>query len=85
MIGIGTGYVVDGQRFRIRVLIGSRILSKLSRPVLESTQTPNQWLVGALSLMVMWPGCEADYWPQTTAEVKKMWIYTFIPPYTFVA
>jgi hypothetical protein len=30
-------------------------------------------------------GCEADHLPQTSAEVKKMWIYTFTPPYAFMA
>jgi hypothetical protein len=28
---------------------------------------------------VKWPGSEADNSPPTTAEVKKMWIYTFTP------
>jgi hypothetical protein len=27
---------------------------------------------------------EADYSPPTSAEVKKMWIYTSIPPYVFM-
>jgi hypothetical protein len=31
------------------------------------------------------PGREADHSPQTSAEVKKMWIYTPIPTYTFMA
>jgi hypothetical protein len=31
------------------------------------------------------PGREADHSPPTSAEVKKTWIYTFIPPYTFMA
>jgi hypothetical protein len=30
------------------------------------------------------PGREADHSP-TTAEVKKMWIYTSTPPYAFMA
>jgi hypothetical protein len=29
-------------------------------------------------------GCEADHSPPTTAEVKKMWIYTSTPPYAFM-
>jgi hypothetical protein len=28
---------------------------------------------------------EADHSPPTRAEVKKMWIYTSIPPYVFMA
>jgi hypothetical protein len=31
------------------------------------------------------PGREADHSPPTTAEVKKMWIYTSTPPYAFMA
>jgi hypothetical protein len=31
------------------------------------------------------PGREADHSPPTSAEVKKMWIYTSIPPYAFKA
>jgi hypothetical protein len=27
---------------------------------------------------------EADHSPQTSAEVKKMWIYTSTPPYAFM-
>jgi hypothetical protein len=30
-------------------------------------------------------GCEADYSPPTSAEVKKMWIYTSTPIYAFMA
>jgi hypothetical protein len=29
-------------------------------------------------------GREADHSPQTTAEGKKMWIYTSTPPYAFM-
>jgi hypothetical protein len=38
-----------------------------------------------LSPVVKLLGCEADHYPPTTAEVKKMWIYTSIPPYAFMA
>jgi hypothetical protein len=31
------------------------------------------------------PGREADHSPPTSAEVKKMWIYTSTPPYAFIA
>jgi hypothetical protein len=30
-------------------------------------------------------GREADHSPLTSAEVKKMWIYTSTPPYVFMA
>jgi hypothetical protein len=34
---------------------------------------------------VKWPGREADHSPATSAEVKKMWIYTSNSPYAFMA
>jgi hypothetical protein len=37
----------------------------------------------------LWPDVqqerEADHPPQTSAEVKKTWIYTSTPPYVFMA
>jgi hypothetical protein len=48
--------------------------SKLSRPALRSTQPPIQWVPG-----VKRPGREVDHSPPTSAEVKKMWIYTSTP------
>jgi hypothetical protein len=30
-------------------------------------------------------GLEAEHSPPTSAEVKKMWIYTCTPPYVFMA
>jgi hypothetical protein len=38
-----------------------------------------------LFLGVKRPGREADHSPRTSAEVKKMWIYTSTPPYVFMA
>jgi hypothetical protein len=35
---------------------------------------------GDLSPAVQWPGREADQSSPTSAEVKKMWIYTSTPP-----
>jgi hypothetical protein len=32
--------------------------------------------IGAISARVMRPGCEVDHSPPTSAEVKKIWIYT---------
>jgi hypothetical protein len=32
----------------------------------------------------MWPGCEADYSPQTRAEVNNILIHTSTPPYAFM-
>jgi hypothetical protein len=52
---------------------------------LGSTQPLIQWVLGALSPGVKRQGREADNSPPAGAEVKKMWIYTSTPPYTFMA
>jgi hypothetical protein len=44
-----------------------------------------QWVLGALSSEVKLLGTEAGHSPPTSAEVKKMWIYTPTPPYAFMA
>jgi hypothetical protein len=48
-------------------------------------QPPLQWAPGALSPGVKQLGREADYSPPASAEVKKMWIYRYTPPYAFMA
>jgi hypothetical protein len=54
------------------------LFSASSRLTLGSTQ------LGALSPGVKRPGREGDDSPAASAEVKKIWIYTSIPPYTFM-
>jgi hypothetical protein len=79
VVGIATGYGV-------RVPVGSRIFfSTSSRPALGFTQSPIQWVLGALSPGIKRPGREADHSPPDSAEVKKMFNYTFTPPYAFKA
>jgi hypothetical protein len=46
----------------------------------EVHPTPIQWVSG-----VKRPGREADHPSPASAEVKKMWICTFTPPYAFMA
>jgi hypothetical protein len=61
------------------------LFSKSSRPALGFTQPPIQWVPGALSPGVKRPRREADHSPPTSAEVKKMRIYTSTPPHAFMA
>jgi hypothetical protein len=61
------------------------LFSMSSRPALGPTQPPVQWIPGAVSSGVKQPGREADHSPATSARVKKIWIYTSIPPYSFMA
>jgi hypothetical protein len=52
-----------------------------SRPALGPTQSSIQWVRGALSPGVKWPGREADNSRPTSAEVNKIRIYTSTLPY----
>jgi hypothetical protein len=56
------------------------LFSKSSRPVLGPTQAPIQRVPG-----VKRPGREADHLLPTSVEVKNTWIYTYTPPYAFMA
>jgi hypothetical protein len=56
-----------------------------SRPVLGPNQPPIQWVPGSLSPEEKRQGREADHSTPTSAKVKKMSIYTSIPPYAFMA
>jgi hypothetical protein len=59
--------------------------SMSSTPALGPIQPPIQWVQRALSPGVKRTWREADDSPPTSAEVKKSWIYTFTPPYAFMA
>jgi hypothetical protein len=87
VVVIATSYGLDDRGVGVRVPLGSKnfLFSRLSRPALRSTQPPIQWVPGALSLGVKRPGLEVDHSPPTSAEVKKMWIYTSTPTYAFMA
>jgi hypothetical protein len=62
----------------IRVPVRQRIFPSPRRR-LGPTQPPIQWVLEALSPRIKRPGREADHSPPTSAEVKKMWIYTSTP------
>jgi hypothetical protein len=79
--GLATGYGVDERGVGIEVLVESYIyFYTSSRQALRSTQSLIQWVPG-----VMRQGREADHSHPTSAEVKKMWIYTSTPSYAFMA
>jgi hypothetical protein len=44
---------------------------------LGTTQPPIQWVRGALSLGVKWPGREADLSPPSSTEVKE-WVELYL-------
>jgi hypothetical protein len=86
-VSIATGYGLDDLRGQSSSPGGARIFSpsKSSRLALGSSQPPIQSVPGTLSQGVKRQGHETDHSPPTTAEVKKMWIYTSTPPYAFMA
>jgi len=57
----------------------------MSRLALGPTQCSIQWILGAVSPRVKWPGHEADHSPPSCAMVKNTWSYTSTPPYVFMA
>jgi hypothetical protein len=65
VVGIATGYRLDGQGIESR---WERDFPHLSRPCLGPTQPPVQWVPG-LSRGKKRPGYEADPLPPSSAEV----------------
>jgi hypothetical protein len=82
-VGIVTGYWLDGQGVGVLSPCGVKNFhfSMSSRPAVGSTQLTIQWVPGALSPGVKRLGREADHSPPTSAELKKMWVYTSTPPF----
>jgi hypothetical protein len=72
-VDIATGYELDEKRGRSSSpdRFKNFLFSMSSRPVLGSTQPPNQWVPGVLSPGVKRPWREAEHSPPTIAEVKK--------------
>jgi hypothetical protein len=65
--------------------LGIFLFTTASRPALEPTQPPIQWVAGGLSLGVKRPEREADHSPPSSAEVKNAWSYYFHSSNTFMA
>jgi hypothetical protein len=87
VVGIATGYRLDGRGVGVRVPVGLRIFFSPSRP--DRLWGPPNLLSngyrGALSSWVKRPGLEVGQSHAASADVKKMWIYTSTPPYAFMA
>jgi hypothetical protein len=78
-VGIATGYRLDDRRDRSssRGKVKNFLFSTPSRPVNDTG--------GSFPPGVKQPGSEVDHSPPSSAEVKKMWIYTTSPLYAFMA
>jgi hypothetical protein len=72
-VGIALGYGLDdrGSRVRFPARLETFLFSTASRTDLGPIQLPIQWVPGALSLGVKWPGREADHSPPASAEVNE--------------
>jgi hypothetical protein len=86
-VGIATGYGLDDQG---GLDFKSRLGKKFS--LLHIVQTgsgvhPTSYKMGTGGSFpgVKQQGREADHSPPTSAEVKKMWLYTSTPLYVFMA
>jgi hypothetical protein len=94
-VGIAINFGLDERGVGVRVPVAATIFLFFtsSRPALWPTQPPIQWVPRAFSPGVKRPGREADHSPPASAdhsppasaEVKKIWIYTFTPPYALMA
>jgi hypothetical protein len=80
IVAIATGYGLGDRGVGVRVPVGSRIFSPPSIP--DRLWGPP---THPTSAGVKQPGRETDHTPPTSAEVKKMWLYTTTRPYTFMA
>jgi hypothetical protein len=47
-------------------------------------QPPIQWVTGALSPGLKWPGRELNHSPPSEAEIKNVWSYTSTSQYVFI-
>jgi hypothetical protein len=83
VVGIATGYWLDDRGVGVRVPVGSKMFAPPYR--LDWLLVPTNLYVGTSFPVVNRPGLEGDHLPATSADVKKMWIYTYTPPYAFMA
>jgi hypothetical protein len=83
-VGIETGYGLNDRGVGVRVPVeGSRMFSSLLRP--DRLWGPPSLLSNGYQGLFLRGWREADHSPPASAEVKKMCIYTFTPPYAFMA
>jgi len=60
--------------------LGIFLFATASRPALVTTQSPIQWIRGALIPGLKRPEFEADHSTPSSAEIKNVWSYTSTPP-----
>jgi hypothetical protein len=60
------------------------LYSTTSRPTPEPTQPPIQWVLGAVSPRLKWPGRVTDNLPPSSAKVKNVGAIPPLPQYVFM-
>jgi len=68
----------NGVEFPAGATMGFFILATVSRPALGPTQPPVQWILGAPSLRVEQPECEADH---SSPVVRRLRMHRATPPH----
>jgi hypothetical protein len=86
IVGIATGYGLDGRGVGVQVPVGSRIFSSPRCPdrLWGSTNLLSNGYGGTFP-EIKRPGREADNSFPASAEVKKMWMYISTFPYAIMA
>jgi hypothetical protein len=85
VVDIATGYGLNDRGIGVQVPVGSRIFSSPRRPH-RLWDPPNLLSKGRrvlFFLRVERPERKAEHFPPISAEVKKLWIYTLTPAYSF--
>jgi hypothetical protein len=84
---MATGYGLDDRGVGVRESRQGQEFSFLHVVQIGSGVHPISYPManGGFSPGVKRPGREADHSPPASAEVKKMWINTSTPPYSFMA
>jgi hypothetical protein len=70
-IKFATGWMIRVLKFDSRLGLGICLFTTASRPALETTQSPYQWILGAGSLGVKWLVREANHSPPSSTEDKE--------------
>jgi hypothetical protein len=83
-VGITTGWTTEGSEFEYRLSQKSSFFHVVQT---KSGAHPASYPMGTGGsfLREKQPGLEADHSPLTIAEVKRIWISTSTPTYTFMA
>jgi hypothetical protein len=82
-VGIATGYGLDDRKGRSSSPGGGQEFLLLHVVQTGSGVHPTFYPMDN-GAGVKRPGREADHSPPASAEVKKMWIYTYTPPYAIM-